>query len=128
MSEIEARSEAPQRPEPSPSTDVAPTAGSATGSAGAPGAAAGEATAADGAPSDGAAGDTARKRRRRGSRGGRKRSKPRPEGTTESNGSAPDELPDPPGEGQPSVEAAEKSLVRKAPLGAPNRPKIGDTM
>jgi len=146
MSETEARSEAPQRPEPSPSTDdaqVAPTTGDAT--------AAGETS------SEAASSDASRKRRRRGSRGGRKRSKPRSEGgdgagsgdeddsddgdddegPPSDNGRSrssrssrePDELPDPPNEGRPSVEAAEKALVRKAaPSGAPNRPKIGDTM
>jgi ribonuclease E len=100
-----------------------------------PGATAGGTTAGDGEANDSAGdaaeatGDAVRKRRRRGSRGGRKRSKPRAEGTAEDNGAAPDELPDPPGEGRPSVEAAEKALVRKAaPPGAPVKPKIGDTM
>ncbi|MGH9212961.1 MAG: hypothetical protein ACRD2C_20170, partial [Acidimicrobiales bacterium] len=97
----------------------------------------------------------ARKRRRRGSRGGRKRSKARSDtaggqatgspGKPSSDGSTsgrsrssddgagerqPDELPDRHSEGRPtSVEAADKALVRKAsPPGAPVKPKIGDTM
>ena len=133
MSEIEARPEAPQRPEPAPSADGAPSADSGAGS--------------PDQTSGTEAGDAARKRRRRGSRGGRKRSsKARADSTNgqeagdnESDGDGsgklpsgeriPDELPDPPGEGRPSVEAAEKALVRKsAPSGAPAKPKIGDTM
>jgi ribonuclease E len=98
-----------------------------------------------------------RKRRRRGSRGGRKRSKPRTDGRlpdepaaaddTPATPSAPSssgppaaagdgdddrvpELPDLHREGRPaSVEAAAKAVVRKAsPPGAPAKPKIGDTI
>jgi ribonuclease E len=98
-----------------------------------------------------------RKRRRRGSRGGRKRSKPRTDGTAtapagpvEDTGAVPSavpveptepgepdgdadrtpELPDLHREGRPaSVEAAARAVVRKSPPpGAPVKPKIGDTI
>jgi ribonuclease E len=101
--------------------------------------------------------ETPRKRRRRGSRGGRKRSKPRtdarnpdepaaaddapatpaaagPSGPPAAAGDGDDdrvpELPDLHREGRPaSVEAAAKAVVRKAPPpGAPAKPKIGDTI
>jgi ribonuclease E len=103
----------------------------------------------------GSTAETPRKRRRRGSRGGRKRSKPRTDRPSP-DGPAPDapatppaaspsgppvspddgdddrvpELPDLHREGRPaSVEAAAKALVRKAsPPGAPAKPKIGDTI
>jgi ribonuclease E len=60
-----------------------------------------------------------RPRRRRGSRGGRNRNRPRP--AKAGNGADDDrpELPERPNEGRPSVEAAERALVRK--------PQIGDT-
>jgi ribonuclease E len=105
----------------------------------------------------GPAADTPRKRRRRGSRGGRKRSKPRTDGQKPDEAVAADdapatpsaasqsgppadpgdgdndrepELPDLHREGRPaSVEAAAKAVVRKAPPpGAPAKPKIGDTI
>src|SRR5918996_3364771 len=100
--------------------------------------------------SDGNVTGSGRKRRRRGSRGGRKRSKPRSDGAVspdEPGGTAatataaaagspngPDdrnpELPDLHREGRPaSVEAAAEALVPKAsPPGAPAKPKIGDTI
>ena len=154
MSETEARSEAPQRPEPSPSTDGAPGAADGAGSADpttATAATTSQATAGD-TSSEAASSDASPKRRRRGSRGGRKRSKARGEttdtagdGEPNDNGSSGSgqgdgdnagagrnrepEMPDPPNEGRPSVEAAEKALVRKpGPSGAPTRPKIGDTL
>jgi ribonuclease E len=75
------------------------------------------------------------KPRRRGSRGGRNRSRPRPEG--EGTGREP-ELPDLPREGRPAtVEAAEAAVVRRSeaapaapPADAPaqRKPQIGDTM
>jgi ribonuclease E len=147
MSETEARREALEpRPEPS-SADGASRAASESGSDDPPTAKAtssGPATTADDNSSEAtAAGDPARKRRRRGSRGGRKRSKPRADGAEGSDAEGaeaaddgadddrnPDELPDLPREGRPvTVEAAEKALVRKAaPTGAPPKPKIGDTL
>jgi ribonuclease E len=101
--------------------------------------------------------ETPRKRRRRGSRGGRKRSKPRTDARNPDEPAAADDAPDtlaaagpsgPPAaagdgdddrvpelpdlhrEGRPaSVEAAAKAVVRKAPPpGAPAKPKIGDTI
>jgi ribonuclease E len=71
----------------------------------------------------------AAKRRRRGSRGGRNRSKPRPEGAAGGSGAVADdpqdvELPDLPHEGRPSAEAAAASLVPKEP----RKPRIGDSM
>jgi ribonuclease E len=84
------------------------------------------------------------KPRRRGSRGGRNRSRPRPDaatGTTPSEPGAPDrasgaradrepELPDRHGEGRPStVEAADAALVRRPdPAAAARKPQIGDSM
>jgi ribonuclease E len=79
----------------------------------------------------------ARKRRRRGSRGGRNRSRPASAGEGSDEAAEPavgagrpsgdePELPDRHIEGRPSsVEAAERALVRRPP-GA--KPKIGDTM
>lgn len=151
MSETEARSGAPQRPEPSPAAESATGAGSGTGSADptiATATPSSQATTAGTSSSEAASTDAARKRRRRGSRGGRKRSKPRADGAEGTGGDddsgggdggsadpRPDELPDHPREGRPSVEAADKALVRKsAPsaaagaAGAPAKPKIGDTM
>ena len=70
-------------------------------------------------------GDPAQKKRRRGSRGGRNRSRPRPEGDQGTSADRdsdrqPDELPDRLTEGRPkTVEAAERALVR--------RPQIGDS-
>ena len=95
MSETEARSEAPQRPEPSPSGESAPRASKPDG----PGSAepttaaattsgdtsSGSSPGDDGGP-DGDSSDAPRKRRRRGSRGGRKRSKARPEGADVTTG------------------------------------------
>ncbi len=63
-------------------------------------------------------------RRRRGSRGGRNRSRTPSDRTVTGSPSEIDarspELPDPPNEGRPSAEAAERALVR--------RPQIGDSM
>ncbi len=81
----------------------------------------------DNASSGGAINSAApRPRRRRGSRGGRNRNRPRPStGAADAGGGDADgdderpELPERPGEGRPSVEAAERALVRK--------PQIGDT-
>ncbi len=82
-------------------------------------------------------GDSAAKRRRRGSRGGRNRSRPRPQGADpQGPGDAGDggedripELPDTPREGQPkSVGAADASLVRRPAAEAARRPQIGDSM
>ncbi|MCU1357514.1 MAG: ribonuclease, partial [Acidimicrobiales bacterium] len=76
--------------------------------------------------------------RRRGSRGGRNRSRPRPEGSTDDDGEgegvddgvADDdrmpELPDRHRENKPSAEAAEAALVRKPQIGD-SRPQVGDT-
>ena len=76
--------------------------------------------------------------RRRGSRGGRSRSRPRPDGVgidgVGIDGVAPSddrnpELPDTPREGRPrTVEAADSSLVRRPAAEAARRPQIGDTM
>ncbi|HEY3143947.1 MAG TPA: Rne/Rng family ribonuclease [Acidimicrobiales bacterium] len=136
MSETEARQEAPEgRSE--PSTSDATTPGERPQGAADDGERSAE-SAESGEAESGATG-AARKRRRRGSRGGRKRSKARPDGAAPSEEGAaasgdgeaagqPDELPDHPREGRPSVEAAEKAVVRKAPPRAPAKPKIGDTM
>src|SRR6188472_1568377 len=81
-------------------------------------------------PDDGTA---AAKPRRRGSRGGRNRSRPRPEGgsggdTGDTDDRNPD-LPEPPREGQPkSVETADASLVRRPAAEAARKPQIGDSM
>jgi ribonuclease E len=70
----------------------------------------------------------------RGGRGGRRdgrggRDNGRSGGRIAGSDRAPDEMPDPPQEGRPSVEAADKALVRRpAPSGSPAKPKIGDTM
>ena len=156
MSETEARSGAPQRPEPSPAADSATGAGSGTGSADptiATATPSSQAATAGTSSSEAASTDAARKRRRRGSRGGRKRSKPRADGAEGTGGDdnddagdggrggdaddRPDEMPDHPREGRPSVEAADKALVRKpaaaasaaaGAAGTPAKPKIGDTM
>jgi ribonuclease E len=91
---------------------------------------------ADGPPDGGGDGP---KRRRRGSRGGRNRSRPRPEGGEGGAGGADasdaadddrnPELPDSPREGQPkSVEAADASLVRRPAAEAARKPRIGDSM
>ncbi len=90
------------------------------------------------------AADGAAKRRRRGSRGGRNRSRPRLEGTGAEAAAGDDqvadegddddndrnpELPDTPREGQPkTVEAADASLVRRPAAEAARRPRIGDSM
>jgi ribonuclease E len=119
MSETEARHGAPDgRPEPStPDTTTTPS-GEPDGRG-------------DGTTAGGATPDAPRKRRR-GSRGGRKRSKARTgtAGAVDGDGDRkPDELPDVPREGKPaSVEAGERALVRKTPAGVPAKPKIGDTM
>jgi ribonuclease E len=89
-----------------------------------------------GSGSDGDPGESAAaKRRRRGSRGGRNRSRARTEGAAEDG--APDttgrpdddrepELPDLHREGKPSsVEAADAALVRRPPA---RKPQIGDSM
>jgi ribonuclease E len=60
-----------------------------------------------------------RPRRRRGSRGGRNRNRPRPANAGDVADDERPELPERPNEGRPSVEAAERALVRK--------PQIGDT-
>ena len=80
----------------------------------------------------------AAKRRRRGSRGGRNRSRPRPEGGASEGDEGPDaiegernpEMPDAPNEGRPkSVEAADASLVRRPAVeAAARKPQIGDSM
>jgi len=93
---------------------------------------------------EGAASTPAKRRRRRGSRGGRNRSKPAgtaPEtgavtpvgegsgpksvagrkGGNGENDRAPEELPDPPREGRASRQAAERALV-------PRKPQVGDTI
>ncbi|MEY2420772.1 MAG: ribonuclease [Acidimicrobiaceae bacterium] len=69
---------------------------------------------------------TPRPKRRRGSRGGRNRSRARvASGSTDER--QPDELPERPGEGRPqTVEAADRALVRKPDPNAP-KPKIGDS-
>ena len=78
--------------------------------------------------------------RRRGSRGGRNRSRPRVEGASPTDASPTDaidasgadrnpELPDSPREGRPkTVEASDASLVGRPSAEAVRRPKIGDTM
>jgi ribonuclease E len=100
-----------------------------------------------GGDDDGPAGESAAaKRRRRGSRGGRNRSRTRPEGGDAGDGDddgvdvradgssgAPSErdpeLPDLHREGKPSsVEAADAALVRKAPADPARKPQIGDSM
>jgi len=95
---------------------------------------------ADGAGStqDTTASGPPRPRRRRGSRGGRNRNRPRPNAapaTADGDDERP-ELPERPGEGRPSVEAAERALVRKPQIGdsrpapanaqAPDKPATGD--
>ena len=83
--------------------------------------------------------DAAAKRRRRGSRGGRNRSRPRPDtagadaGDSLADADGADdrnpELPDTPREGKPkSVETADASLVRRPDAEAARRPQIGDSM
>jgi ribonuclease E len=68
------------------------------------------------------------KPRRRGSRGGRNRTRPRPEGG-ETAGATDIEMPDLPREGRPAtVEAAEASLVRRPAAEAVRKPQIGDSM
>ncbi|HEX2384506.1 MAG TPA: Rne/Rng family ribonuclease [Acidimicrobiales bacterium] len=97
-----------------------------------------------GATQDTSASGPTRPRRRRGSRGGRNRSRPRTNSTDASGAAAPDgaldgadddrpELPERPSEGRPSVEAAERALVRKPQIGdsrpapaAPDKPAAGD--
>jgi len=91
--------------------------------------------AAGGRPSDddrpedeGAAGEGG-KRRRRGSRGGRNRSRARSEGPGSDDGDRNPEMPDTHREGRPSsIEAAERSLVRRPPVDPARKPKIGDTL
>jgi ribonuclease E len=101
---------------------------SASASSGAAGAASGDAAQTPGG---------GQKRRRRGSRGGRNRSRPRPDGAGASGSSAGapasddkiPELPDLPREGQPkTVEAADASLVRRPAGEAARKPQIGDSM
>jgi len=106
-------------PEPAPRPDASD-----------PGGAPGSSPAESGDPAADAA-----KRRRRGSRGGRNRSRPRPDGAAEIDGddrSDDDripELPDTPREGQPkSVEAADAALVRSPAAEAARKPRIGDSM
>jgi ribonuclease E len=96
----------------------------------------------DGTTPSGGADETSRppgsKPRRRGSRGGRGRSRPRPEGAegdaADSDAGTRDlsrepELPDLHREGRPAtVEAAEASLVRRDEAGEPRKPRIGDSM
>ena len=93
-------------------------------------------------PADGSPRPPGAKPRRRGSRGGRNRSRPRPEGAegtgrTDSDAETGDtdagdrnpELPDLPREGRPStVEAAEAAVVRRPSPVAPRKPQIGDSM
>ncbi|MFZ6003852.1 MAG: Rne/Rng family ribonuclease [Actinomycetota bacterium] len=117
----------PEREDPPSSQGEAPEAGAGGGTASGP----------DADPSGESA---AAKRRRRGSRGGRNRSRARPDTLGgEAVADDPDdtasdrnpELPDLPREGKPaSVEAAAAALVPKAPAGgAPARkPQIGDSM
>jgi ribonuclease E len=107
--------------------------------AGPPGAAG---SAQEGPSAEGAGRSPGAKQRRRGSRGGRNRSRPRPEGAQGAAGPAPSatggqgaegdepELPDRHREGRPaSLEAAEAALVRRPePAGAPRKPRIGDSM
>ena len=66
------------------------------------------------------------KKRRRGSRGGRNRKKPNPNGQVDGaidTDRLPDDLPDRPNEGRPSPEAARAAEVPYVPA----KPKIGDT-
>jgi len=78
--------------------------------------------------------EAAATRRRRGSRGGRNRSRPRPEGAPGETADGDDddripELPDLHHEGQPkSVEAADAALVRRPEAEAARKPQIGDSM
>ncbi len=101
----------------------------------------GEPTSAATPRESGAEGGDGPKRRRRGSRGGRNRSRPRPEtagdaadGTSEAHDEEGDddrrpELPDAPREGRPkSIEAADASLVRRPAAEAARKPQIGDSM
>ena len=120
-------------PEPRPAPPGPDPAPGSTGSAEAP-------------PPDGSPRPAGAKPRRRGSRGGRNRSRPRPDaagdGTTDAatdaGGGRPDgrataerepELPDRAREGRPStVEAADATLVRRAEAGPARKPQIGDSM
>jgi ribonuclease E len=75
-------------------------------------------------------GDADRRRRRRGSRGGRNRHRPGgANAAADQNDRRPDDLPDRPNEGRPSPEAAARATVRRADGGdeAARKPQIGDT-
>src|SRR5687768_471161 len=111
----------PTRPAaPEPSAPAAPEAGPRATALSEPDDRADSPTGQNGADSATDAAAAAAKRRRRGSRGGRNRSRPRPEGGeagADDPGAEGDdrnpELPDTPREGQPkTVEAADASLVR----------------
>ncbi|MGQ0434885.1 MAG: Rne/Rng family ribonuclease [Microthrixaceae bacterium] len=82
--------------------------------------------------SPGDPGDSTGAPRRRGSRGGRNRSRARtPEEIAAAGASRNPELPDPPHEGKAAtVKGAEAALVRKAPSDVPpvRKPQIGDSM
>ncbi len=154
----EAPEPAPEAPNtPAAAPDAAGTTASPASTPPTPASATGSGAGNGAVPDGGGPAETPRKRRRRGSRGGRKRSKPRTDGRSPDEPAAADnaslsptaprssgppaaagdgdhdrmpELPDLHREGRPaSVEAAAKAVVRKAsPPGAPAKPKIGDTI
>ncbi len=154
----EAPEPAPEAPNtPAAAPDAAGTTASPASTSPTPASATGSEAGNGAVPDGGGPAETPRKRRRRGSRGGRKRSKPRTDGRSPDEPAAADnaslsptaprsagppaaagdgdhdrmpELPDLHREGRPaSVEAAAKAVVRKAsPPGAPAKPKIGDTI
>jgi ribonuclease E len=149
--------EAPKTPTAAPDAASSTVSAASTPPATAPGTSSGDGKGALPGATGPAAG-AGRKRRRRGSRGGRKRSKPRTDGAGAVEAAAVEdagavrssavpaepaepakpgraddqtpELPDLHREGRPaSVEAAAKAVVRKAPPPrAPVKPKIGDTI
>jgi ribonuclease E len=109
MSEADV-SGSPEAPNPVPEVPETPAAASPRPAATTDG----NGPAPDGAPRDGAAapegasGDPARKRRRRGSRGGRKRSKPRAEGSETTGGAADGDVPGGNGDAGGAAEPAAK--------------------